>query len=535
MPRVVWGIVALHLAIVLCQTAVFPNFRAPDERQHADLIVMVEQGKAWPWPGPGELDVSKGSRAGGFTTSTRAPERMHLPDRAVPERDDRASYVDAGGAETGPSFNQLIQHPPLYYLTGAAFLSAIPGWEDVPFDRVYLLLRWWNALLTAALPLLLWATARRLRLPRPLPVAAALVPLAIPELTRNESAINNDNLLVVLMAAVTWLVARVLTGDTSRRTALWIGVLTTLALLTKGFALLLPAWIGLVYLVAARRYDRRAASTSLVIAWVTSAPGALWWAHNKLTYGSIQPDGRTSEPTEVVARYGWSDGGALWLHNLVERVGTLFFMQDQSGRRLHDVSWKAAWLAIALVVLAVLVTLALRTLARSTTLLLLVPVVGLFLIVASGTWANFVTERNLYSGMQGRYLYGGLVGLGVVAVAAAARLRDRVRWCVPLAVLVVAVGLQLLYLRSVLELFWAPRSASGVSALDIGVRAIYHWYALPPAVLLFVMASTVTAGLAVAYSLARPGKRRPPSASAPVIAARAPSDQEVGIPLHAAR
>ncbi|GAA0236668.1 DUF2142 domain-containing protein [Cryptosporangium japonicum] len=530
-----WAIVALHLAVVLCQTALFPNFRAPDERQHADLVVMVEQGKAWPWPGPGELDVSKGSRAGGFTISTRAPERMHLPDRTVPPRDDRASYLDAGGNETGPSFNQLIQHPPLYYLAGAAFLAAVPGWEDAPFDRVFLLLRWWNALLTAALPLLLWATARRLRLPRPLPVAAALVPLAIPELTRNESAINNDNLLVVLMAAVTFLVARVLTGDTSRRTALWIGALSTAALLTKGFALLIPAWIGLVYLVAAHRYGRRAALTSLAIAWVTAVPGALWWVHNKLVYGSIQPDGRTSEPTEVAARFGWSDGGDRWLHNLVERVGTLFFVQDQSGRRLHDWPWKAAWLAVALVVLAVLVTLVLRTLARSTTLLLLVPVVGLFLIVASGTWANFVTERNLYSGMQGRYLYGGLAGLGVVAVAAASRLRDRVRWGVPLAVLVLAAGLHLLYLHSVLELFWASRSASGTSALSTAVRAIYHWYALPPAVLLFVMVSTVTIGVAVAYSLARLGKRRPPGVSAPVIPARAPSDEEVGIPLHAAR
>ncbi|MFG1928498.1 DUF2142 domain-containing protein [Cryptosporangium sp. NPDC048952] len=525
-------IVALHVAIVLCQTAVFPNFRAPDERQHADLIVMVEQGKAWPWPGPGELDVSKGSRAGGFTTSSRAPRRMHLPDRTLPPRDERASYSDAGGSDNaGQSFNQLIQHPPLYYVTGAAFLSALPGWEDVPFDRVYLLLRWWNALLAAALPVLLWATARRLRLPRPLPIAAALVPLAIPELTRNESAINNDNLLVVLMAAVTLLMARVLTGDTSRRTALGIGALTTLALLTKGFALLIPVWIGLGYLVAARRYGK---GTSLAIAWAASVPGMLWWAHNKLVYGAIQPDGRTSEVAEKVARYGWSDGGAIWLQNLVERIGTLFFVQDQSGQRLHDWPWRAAWVAVALVVLAVLVTLVVRTLPRSTSLVLLAPVVALFLIVASGTWANFVTDRNLYSGMQGRYLYGGIVGLGVVAIAAAARLRDRVRWWVPMAVLVIATILQLVYLHSVLELFWASRSASGTAALERAVASICSWYALPPGILLVVVASTVVAGAAVAYALVRMAWRHRGAGAPPVVEVPAVAP-EVGILARATR
>lgn len=257
-PNPVWLILILHLLVVLCQSAVFPNFRAPDEREHVDLIVTVAQGHAWPWPDPGTVNVSKGSRAGGFTIQNRVPAPLHLSEHEPPPRGERPSYRAAGGADLmGPPANQLIQHPPLYYLAGAAVLSLYPDWEDAPFDRVYLILRLWNALLTAAVPLLLWATARRLSLPDPLPVAAALVPLGVPEFTHTAASVNNDNLLVVLAAALTLLLVRVLSGDTSRRTAVAIGVLTTLALLTKGLALMIPLWVGMAYLLAAFRFRRR--------------------------------------------------------------------------------------------------------------------------------------------------------------------------------------------------------------------------------------------------------------------------------------
>src|SRR5688500_13483856 len=62
-PRVVWLVVALHVLVMLCQTAVFPNLRSPDELQHVDLILAVETGTAWPWPDPGTLRVSQGSSA----------------------------------------------------------------------------------------------------------------------------------------------------------------------------------------------------------------------------------------------------------------------------------------------------------------------------------------------------------------------------------------------------------------------------------------------------------------------------------------
>jgi len=75
-PTPVWLILGLYLLVVVGQTAVFPNFRAPDEREHVDLIVAVADGDAWPWPDPGTLLRSKGIAAGGFTTSNRIPGQL---------------------------------------------------------------------------------------------------------------------------------------------------------------------------------------------------------------------------------------------------------------------------------------------------------------------------------------------------------------------------------------------------------------------------------------------------------------------------
>lgn len=509
-PGVVWLITGLYLVVMVWQTAVFPNLRSPDERQHVDLIVMVHEGKAWPWPAQGTMSMSQGSAAGGFTKANTIRHRLHLADQGIPARDARPSYLDRGGTEvTGQPKNQLIQHPPLYYLAGAAVLALIPDWHDAPFDRVYLLLRLWNALLMVALPILCWATARRLGLPDPLPVAAALVPVAIPELTRSASSVNNDNMFTPLIAVLTLLVVRVLTGDTSRRTALAIGGVGSLALLTKGFGLVVPAWVALVYLVAAVRSRRvRGAAGSLAVAGAAMTPGLAWWVRNKVVYGTVQPHGLYTENPDMTPRYGWSDGGWAWLTRLAERMNTLFFVHDQTGQRQHHGPYWMAVIAGLLVLTGLVVVLALRVLPRSTTLLLLVPPAGIFAIVAKGSWDQYA-YNHVFAGMQGRYLFAGLVGIAVVAVAAAARLPAAARRWAPLAVLVFGAAIHVVYLQYTVWLFWAPRGIRGIAAAWESLRAIHHWYAFPTPALLLIVLLAAVALVATVVALLRVGRRGP--------------------------
>lgn len=514
-PVVVWLIVLLHLAVMLGQTAVFPNVRSPDERQHVDLVLQVRQGDAWPWPGPGTAFVTQGVTAGGFVEADSLDGPQHLADRQdVPPRGERPSYLEAGGSATmteegpdgepEPVFNQLVQHPPLYYLLGAGVVSLVPDWQDAPLDQVWLLLRWWNALLALPLPLLLFATARRLRLPDPLPVAAALVPLAVPELTHLESAVNNDNLLVVLGACATLLVTRVLTGDLTRRTALLLGLVSTLALLTKGFALMFPAWILLAYLVAAYRHRERlrAATTSLLVVAVVTLPGIAWWVRNVVVHGMLQPHGTHATPPDLTPVYGWADGGLTWLGRFTERMITLFFVQDHAAAREHDASWWMARVALVVVLAGLVTALVRRPVPRLDALVLLFPVPALAGIVARGSWEQFAAFHDFGAAQQGRYLYTGLVGLLVVALAGAAVLRPAWRRAVPLALLALAGAMHLAYQYDVWRLYWLPADG-GPDALGRAMAAVGHWYAFPGAVLVTVVIAGLALAAAVAVSLTR--------------------------------
>ncbi|MBB5786144.1 glycosyltransferase family 39 protein [Jiangella mangrovi] len=510
-PTVVWLIAVVHLVVALAQTAVFPNARSPDERQQVDLVLQVAEGDAWPWPDPGTAFLTEGIEAGYFIAADSLSGPQHLADRDdLPPRGQRLSYDEAGGDSAPvitsagePVHNQLIQHPPLYYLLGGAVVAAVPGWADQPLDAVWMLLRWGNALLVAALPLLLFLTARRLGLADPLPVVAAATPLLVPELTHIESSVNNDTLLIVLFAAATYLVARVLTGDLRWTTGAALGAVTSLALLTKGFALLMPAWILLAYVVAAARERQRTpdAARGLLVAAAASVPGALWWLRNKLEYGTIQPHGTQTEPPDLTAVYGWSDGGWDWLSRFAERMVTLFFVNDHDADRAMDASWWMARVALVAVVAGIGVTLARRSLPRTVALVLLFPIPALAAIVARGSYEQFAAFGDVAAAQQGRYLFPGIVGLMVVAVAGAAALAPaHRRWVLP-GLLALAVAIHAAFWHDVWTLYWLPADTGvgNLGGVTRAARAMVEWYPFPPAVLGVVL----LAGSAAAVLLAR--------------------------------
>jgi Predicted membrane protein (DUF2142) len=513
-PGIIWLVVLVHLGVMLCQTALLPNFRAPDEHEQMDLVAQVAV-HTWPWSVHGPVLLRQGSDAGGHVAS-RTGQRPHLAEHPLPDRADRHSYDQAGGTAPVPPnhrplVNQLVQHPPLYYVLGAAVLAAIPGWRTAPFDRMMLALRWFDALLLTALPILLWATARRLRFPDPLPTAAALAPLAIPELTHMESAVNNDDLLILLGAVLGLLLARVLTGDARRRTAAWIGVVTSLALLTKGFAMVFPLWVVLAYLLAARRHGARPAAWNMLIAGAATLPGWAWWISNKLRYGTLQPHGENGPVDLPPAHHSLSADGPAWAQRLVDHLNMSFFVQDQEYEHLHNTSWTLAVVAGCLILLGSVTALLLGGLPRATTAVLLVPAVGMFAIVAKMSWEAYSTQDLGVSAMQGRYLYGALPGLVLAALAALWRLPAGVRRFVPLAVLAFAVAIQGAYAWYTLVLLWAPAGTTGPTALARSVPAILDWYPLPPAVLVTVAGATVAGALALVIALCRSAWRPSPA------------------------
>jgi hypothetical protein len=500
-------VVVLHTLALLLATVLFPNYRGPDEPLHVDLIAAAASGDAVPWPAPGERMVDVGVGAGGFITNGRIPVRQVLVAADAPPRAERPSFRAAGGGTPGRFANQLVQHPPLYYYLLAPVLALVPDWPDQPFDRLVALLRVVNALLLAPLPLLGFALARRVGLAEPVAVAAAAAPLAVPQLYHIGSSVNNDNLLLPLLAGTVVVAASVGRGDVRPRTAGLLGVLTGLCLLTKGLALFLPLLVALAYAVAASRVGlRRSVPPAAVALAAGLGIGGWWWVRNKIAYGTFQPDGTKLVQPELVAHTSWGQTGGNWLGQFSWLMTRRFWL-DPGSTAVPPVTDVAAAVAAVLVVAGIGLSVATRTPRWRDALLLVLPLACLAGIVGYGSWETW--EKVLrQSGMQGRYLYGALPGLAVLVVAGAGRLLGRRRAVLPLLVVLLAAAMQAVALKLTLPIYWLPETGSGPARLAGGIEALLAWSAWPPPVVVAVAVGALGVGLGTVAVLARDAYRR---------------------------
>lgn len=218
----------------------------------------------------------------------------------------------------------MPQHPPLYYLLAGGALAALP--EATAFDVQIWLLRVLGAAGVAPLPLLTWLATRRLLPDRRMALAAAVLPLAVPQLSYIAGSVSNDPLLLVTSAAVTLGVAGVLGGDIRNRAALLIAASTTAALLTKGFALFAPVFVAVGYALLAWRRGRTGAGVRPVLLPAGIAilgpllAGGWWYVRNVRLYGTPQPDAFpfTDLPDGVVIDLGF------WIPYIVSRFTLRF-------------------------------------------------------------------------------------------------------------------------------------------------------------------------------------------------------------------
>jgi small subunit ribosomal protein S36 len=295
-----------------------PLTEAPDEPAHLGLVLHVADTGRYPTHdglhhtvGLFDFCVDYSVSVKWCRTSPEEATGVRVRDRLAddaPPKDDRPYWDDPGFQTPEPGrLNQMPQHPPLYYAAMAAAVrverAVVPG--DLSIDTQLAFLRLLNVLLVLPIPWLGWCSARRLGAGDQVGVVAALIPLGIPQLTHIGATLNNDNLFMVLGAALMALLAGVVRGDRSRRTVVLVGLVTGLALLTKGFGVVFPPIVALAYLVGAGpdRSRRRSAAlrscSALAVAFAVSG----WWYLAKLvTTGHIMPsieDTRLSAQNQV--------------------------------------------------------------------------------------------------------------------------------------------------------------------------------------------------------------------------------------------
>jgi hypothetical protein len=167
------------------------------------------------------------------------------------------------------------------------------------------------------------------------------------------------------------------------------------------------------------------------------------------------------------------------------------FWVDPGAVTLPAIAGVVAVVGVVLVLGGALFTFAVGSPARRDSVLLAIPFLCLLGIVAWGSWD--VWEKVIRpAGMQGRYLYGGLPGLAVLAVGGAGRFLGR---RLPLIVLGLAAAAQLISLWLTLRVYWLPPTGflpRRVTAAGHNMLAASPW---PPPLVLLLFAGLAVAGV----------------------------------------
>jgi 4-amino-4-deoxy-L-arabinose transferase-like glycosyltransferase len=490
---VAWTATALFIALMVFWSIVTPNFRNPDEPQHVNSVLRLAEGGGWPAPGEAfvlpevlraktltgfsAVDGQQGNWVGGTllpgVRETIPPEELQFyapfSGRPVTPPEDRLPFPElelTRDVDLQMHGDQMTQHPPLYYAVSAGVVVAT-GSLDWSFDRTLTLMRLVSVAMVGFLPLMAFSVTRRLTGNRRLADAAALLPLAIPQLASLGGSVSNDALVILLGGLMTVLLARILTGDRSWRTYLLIAAVLGAALLTKGTLLVLVPVVGIAVVVGARRPTRGEPSLGwkptlvrLAAVWgLAFVIGGWWWAVNILRYGSVQPDGfqavvPVDRPRSPLPEFA----GIFWEKTTATFWGTFGQLELPLDQPLVTV--------LTLVLIAA-VALAWRRKGLRLVLLVLLSFVLLTIaLVFAGTYSAHL-ENGRYAGMQGRYLFGGLVAVFAAMVIGVGSFgREGGTWqrwmpvvLLPLSLVVAVYGLWVAFDGYYIDIGWTVAAA----------------------------------------------------------------------------
>lgn len=452
-PRLVWlATLLLVLAAALASVAL-PAYRAPDEAAHVDLVLYLADGHGYPDYDGRYFGEEIGLRRERYLLDLTIPwPRFDTAD--APPRQDRPDVDDLGGtapdarARRGRAnhgrpgypyiYNQMPQHPPLYYEAMAGLLRVerwlLPGRGLPSLDREIALLRLANVALLAPLPLLAWATARRLGARRRAAVLASLTPLLLPQLTHVGGAVNNDNLFTLLGAGLAVLTVGVARGRRTWRTDVAVGTALGLALLTKGFAAMFIPWVVAAYGLCwwtARRW--RPAARGLATAGLLAlAVGGWWWIDNWVSEGQPAPTTETLTRTAGQRPQGFVAEPGAFLWTFTGRLVSHTWAWIGFGNPKFELPTQvvvALSLAVGAGLAAAVATAARgrdvgRGPRRADLVLAALPLVLVTAFVLRRSWSLYATTGR-YAFMQGRYLFGAMLPLAAVAAVGADRLLGR--------------------------------------------------------------------------------------------------------------
>lgn len=488
---------AAFFAVLLCWAIVTPLFQAADEVQHVDAVLHLALGYTWPDPGTMHLLASSAAafadpqQVSGLTWGQllqQYPGQLQT-FIAVPN----VSVI-----------NQMSQHPPTWYLVEAGFLHLI-GFENLRWDHAVLAMRLLSILCTSTLPLLAWATVRRLtRSPRAAVVAAIAV-LGIPQVAVVGSTVTNDAPVLLLSGVVTLLVVRVLTGDSRLVTTVLLGVVLSAMIWMKGTALPVIPFVAIAIFVGVYRARglRTAVLWTALAAVVSAGTGAWWWVRNLVVFGAVQPEGFVSRKP-IPFPEGQGPDFPTYVATLWTRLSETFW--GSPGRTAQYPMSQILVEVGTVLAIGVIVLFAFRRRDDLPTIAVIAVLPVTFLLIeTTKAWTGY-QKMGVVGGTQGRYYFPALIALITLSAMAWRRLPRTQSGRAALATgLSVAFGLIALYgIAFDYRTFWENRATAITSN---GLAAFFQQANAPGGVALFCVAVAITGlTLGIFYSRRLPAR-----------------------------
>ncbi|WP_372512140.1 glycosyltransferase family 39 protein [Frankia umida] len=273
------------------------------------------------------------------------------------------------------------------------------------------------------------------------------------------------------------------------------------------------------------------------------AVGGWWWVRNYVLYDAVQPNGWATNPPRREPLL-LPDSFFTWFWYFVRTMISRFWggLGMFEPPQLSPIAIVLATVVVVgLSVVAVVgggqrrlappegggagarpddaVGRGVRLWGAASVVVLLLPVAFAYLSVGQRSWGDYkVYTRGI--AVQGRYLYLGLVGLGVVVALGLSRvLRARERFG-PLVVLIGAVLMQGAALLAVCSYYWLPRQVSFTPArIPDVVSAIGRWAPFPTGVTIATFVLAAVSLVAALFAAATIGSLQPDRTAASVTVA----------------
>jgi len=489
--RLVWVAVGLNVAFMLAFALLVPPFHGPDEPAHFDMIHQYQRDPLLRKPEQRLKFVIVGGpidRKGRVLSP--APYGIKRARLRVKDASPRSERPTLGGFGTPKpvEYNQMTQHPPLYYLVMAAATAVITVPNELwTWDREMLLARWLSVLFVAPLALLASEAMLALGLTRRVGAIAAAFTVLIPGKTFIGSVVNNDSLAMLFAGICVVAALRFMAGGTVR--SAWVAAASAAALaLTKSTGAVVAVWVVFVIAFGAyerwKRGEKRDAKRALLPSAGLIAVGTTWYLANVVQFGRPQPHPRRILGDTVPSSFG------KFFPQFLDLVSRTFW--GQPARRLGiGLPWWVSHSLSVLMVAAVIAAFITAVSLRRYLVVLVALCAGQGAALLQATWAtNRVHNRgfNGFTALQGRYLYPMLVALAAIVAIACYGVFSRFSQRAVLAsgVVILAVGavLHVALGMMMLDGYWQGSSLSHMKHL----HAVVAWSPLPQLVTVAILA-----------------------------------------------